>query len=86
MKYFYETSTHIMGSGVSPHPFTPCQIPEKDGRSRHVKTQQKQKTLWGLGSQGLPYLRFAYQGFISWWTDTLKSAVFCCSPDMATTR
>lgn len=55
---------YIIGSGVSPHPVTPCQIAEK------ADSKQKQKTFWDLWSQGLVCLRFTHQGVSSWWVDT----------------
>lgn len=51
----WEKHTMLQAVGISPHPFTPCQLPEEDVRGKYVKGQQKQKTLWGLGSQGLAY-------------------------------
>ncbi|EGW00136.1 hypothetical protein I79_018810 [Cricetulus griseus] len=40
--------------GSPPHPFTPCQTPEKGSSSKHGKPQQKQKSFWGLWSWDLP--------------------------------
>lgn len=70
--------------GISPHPFTPCQLPEEDVRGKYVKGQQKQKTLWGLWFQGLGQLRLPHEGFSSWWADTLKSIATQSSFDVVT--
>lgn len=49
MEYFHETNTlHYKQWGVSPQPFTPWQIPEQDGNSKHEGSAEAQKTLWGL--------------------------------------
>lgn len=50
----------------------------------HTRCQQKQQTLWGLGSWDIAYLRFTCLEFASLWVDTLKSAAICCSSDMTT--
>ena len=52
--------------------FTPCQIPETESSSTHVKTLQKQKAFRDLGSCSLVYPRFTHQGVSSWWANTLS--------------
>lgn len=74
----------LQAVGISPHPFTPCQLPEEDGRGKYVKGQQKQNTLWGLWFQGLGQLRLPHEGFSSWWADTLKSIATQSSSDVVT--
>ena len=85
MGYFHEINTlHYRQLGIFLPPFPPYQIPEKEGNSKHVKRQKKQKTFWSLWSWNLFYLRFTHQGFSSWWADNLKSVAIYGSSDMAT--
>lgn len=59
--------------GNRPMPIYIMPDTEKNGGSKHAKTEQKREAFSGRGSQSLAYLRVTHQGFVSWWTDPLKS-------------